>query len=68
MVEGIINAFDHMEFCLVLNLTVSGSFATRYISWLLPFIPGSKYLLLRNLLKDLILDPPGNTIKYTSKF
>ena len=24
MVRGIINAFDHMEFCLVINLTMGG--------------------------------------------
>ena len=24
MVKGIINAFDHMEFCLVINLTIDG--------------------------------------------
>ena len=41
MVKGIINAFDHMEFCLVLNLTMSGrpsvtmppKIATRYVSF-----------------------------------
>ena len=25
MVKGIINAFDHKEFCLVINLTMSGN-------------------------------------------
>ena len=25
MVKGIINAFDHMEFCLVLNLAMGGN-------------------------------------------
>ena len=25
MVKGIINAFDHMEFCLVINLTMVGN-------------------------------------------
>ena len=30
-VKGIINAFDHiMEFCLVINLTVSGSWAVTW--------------------------------------
>ena len=41
MVKGIINAFDHMEFCLVLNLTMGGNqavtwppiIATRYVSF-----------------------------------
>ena len=40
MIKGIINAFDHMEFCLVLNLTMGGKpdvkwppkIATRYVS------------------------------------
>ena len=27
MVKGIINAFDHMEFCLVINLTMDGEWA-----------------------------------------
>ena len=41
MVKGIINAFDHIEFCLVLNLTMGGNWAvtcppiiaTRYVSF-----------------------------------
>ena len=27
MVKGIMNAFDHMEFCLVINLTMGGNWA-----------------------------------------
>ena len=41
MVKGIINAFNHMEFCFVINLTMCGNLAvtwqpmiaTRYISF-----------------------------------
>ena len=41
MVKGIINAFDHMEFCLVIKLTIGGNWAvtqppiiaTRYVSF-----------------------------------
>ena len=41
MVKGIVNAFDHMELCLVINLTMGGDravrwppiIATRYISF-----------------------------------
>ena len=41
MVKGIINAFDHMEFCLVIKLTMGGNqavtqppiFATGYVSF-----------------------------------
>ena len=41
MVKGIINAFDHMEFCLVINLTMGSNqavsrpplCATRYVSF-----------------------------------
>ena len=38
MVKGIINAFDHMQFCLVISLTLSGVtwppiIATRYVSF-----------------------------------
>ena len=59
MVKGIVNAFGHMEFCLVLHvhLTSTSVYAKRAVKWqpiyltgmlvLLPtFIPGSKYLLL----------------------
>ena len=45
MVKGIVNAFNHIEFCLVLNLTATSAggkwaviwppfFATRYVSLL----------------------------------
>ena len=52
MVKGIINAFDHIEICLVIKLTLDGIWAvtwppiiaTRYVSLQLPQIPGSKYL------------------------
>ena len=30
MFKGIINAFDHMEFCLVINLTISGNQAVTW--------------------------------------
>ena len=30
MVKSIINAFDHMEFCLVINLTMGGN---RAVTW-----------------------------------
>ena len=55
MVKGIVNAFDHMGFCLVLNLKTTctdgkwavmwpPNFATKLV--LLPtFTLGSKYLL-----------------------
>ena len=41
MIKGIINAFDHMEFCLVIHLTMDGKWAvtwppminTRYVSF-----------------------------------
>ena len=29
-VKGIINAFDHMEFCLVINLTMGGNQAVTW--------------------------------------
>ena len=58
MAKDIINAFDHMEFSLVINMKMGGNwavtrpsiFATRYVSFsmlvlLLPWIPCSKYLL-----------------------
>ena len=38
MVKGIINAFDHMEFCLVINLTIGGSWA---VTW--PPITATRY-------------------------
>ena len=36
MVKGIVNAFDHMGFCLVLNLTTTrtdGELATNIATW-----------------------------------
>ena len=44
VVKGTINAFDHNEFCLVINLIMGGSgaitwppiIAARYVSFLLP--------------------------------
>ena len=51
MVKGIVNAFDHTEFCLVVNLTTTSAggkwavtwspiFATRYVT----LLPTSCYL------------------------
>ena len=41
MVKGIINAFDHMEFCLVINLTIGGNgavyMATKNATWHIRF-------------------------------
>ena len=56
MVKGIVNAFDHMGFCLVLNLTTTctdGKWSAIGQRFLLPgmlvllptFTPSSKYLL-----------------------
>ena len=60
MVKGIVNAFDHMEFCLVLNLTTTSTggnwavmwhlmwhpfIATRYVSLLPTSAPDNKCLL-----------------------
>ena len=46
MVKGIINAFDHMELCFVINLTKDGNwaitrppiFATGYVSFAATFL------------------------------
>ena len=47
MVKGIVNAFDHMGFCLVLNLTTictdgkwAPNFATKYVSFTTNFNTG----------------------------
>ena len=51
MVKGIVNAFDHMGFCLVLNLTITCTdgkwtnagppdFATKYVSFATDFYFG----------------------------
>ena len=50
MVKGIINAFDHMEFCFVINLTKDGNwaitrppiFATGYVSFATTFLPAKE--------------------------
>ena len=56
MAKGIVNAFDHMGLCLVLNLTTTctdgkwaviwtPNFATKYIGFATNFTLGSKYML-----------------------
>ena len=56
MVKGIINVFDHLEFCLVIQLTMGGNQAVTWppiianrLVLLLPLIPGSKYLLPKEI-------------------
>ena len=56
MVKGIINVFDHIEFCLVITLTMGGNRAVtwppinaiRYVSLAPSLMPGSNYLLPTN--------------------
>ena len=68
MVKGIVNAFDHMGFCLVLNLTTTctdGKWAGIWAPILLPgmlvllptFTLGSKYLLLDKSLFLTLIHP-----------
>ena len=53
MVKGIISAFDHMELCLVINLTKGGNlaitrppiFATGYVSFATAFYTWSQILV-----------------------
>ena len=59
MVKGIINAFDHMEFCLVLNLTME-----IMVSWLLH---GHKFLLLGMLILLLLLIPGSKYLLHTER-
>ena len=42
MVKGIINAFDHMEFCFVIKLTTGGN---RAVSW--PPVIATRYHSIR---------------------
>ena len=74
MVKGIVNAFDHMGFCLVLNLTTTCTdgkwaviwppiFATQYVSFANNFTLGSKYLLPA---KKIISNTDINPIKCLS--
>ena len=46
MVKGIINAFDHMEFCLVIKLTMGGD---RAVTW--PPISANRYFSSATTLK-----------------
>ena len=56
MVKGIINAFDLMEFCLVINLTMAGNqavtwspvIAARYVSFATTvyLLPTEKFQML----------------------
>ena len=53
MVKGIVNAFDHMEFCLVINLTMGGKqavtwppiIAARYVRFATTLNTRCKFLL-----------------------
>ena len=67
MVKGIINAFDRMEFCLVINLTIGGNravkwpriIATRNVSF-------ATTLNSRQLQKKLISNTNTHTNNHTS--
>ena len=47
MVKGIVNAFDHMEFCLVLHLTnmCTSVDVKKAVKWQLILLPGMLVLL-----------------------
>ena len=47
MVKGIINAFDHMEFCFIINLTIGGN---RTVTW--PPITATRYVSLATSLNS----------------
>ena len=77
MIKGIINAFDHMEFCLVINLTttvVGGKGTVLGLQVLLPgmlvlllaFKPSSKYLLpIKKLISNTGRDLNGQNMIFT---
>ena len=75
MVKGIINAFDHLELCLVINLTMCGTgllYSHRYLLLgilvlLLPFIPGSKYLFNASSKKKKIIISDTDFAQKTDK-
>ena len=50
MVKGIINAFDIMEFCLVINLTIGGKRAVTRPPIIATWNVGFKYQVARNKL------------------
>ena len=71
MVKGIVNAFDHMGFCLVLNLITTCTDGKWAVIWppgmlvLLPtFTLGSKYLLPA---EKVTVQPPYNSHPWDSK-
>ena len=48
MVKGIIKAFDHMEFCLVINLRMGGNWAVTG-----PYIIAARYVSFATTLDTL---------------
>ena len=56
MVKGIINAFDHMDFCLVINLTMGDNWA---IAW--PPIVAARYISFATTLNIRYLLPTENS-------
>ena len=73
MVKGIINAFDHMELILVINLTKGGNwaisgppiFATGYVSFAATFL--YQVAITCYLQKMLISNTDGKTVKCKEK-
>ena len=74
MVKGIINAFDHMELCFVINLTKDGNwaitwksiFATGYVSFATTFLyqVASTCSLQKMLISNTVLYMENIDIKY----
>ena len=50
MIKAIVNAFDHMEFCLVLHLTHISVDAKTAVKWQPKLLPGMLILLPAYLL------------------
>ena len=69
MVKGIINAFDHMELCLVINLTKGGNwtilqppiFATGFVSFATTFY--TRYLQKKLISNTVSVDPDNIGLK-----
>ena len=55
MVKGIDNAFDHMDFCLVRNMTTTELYCKRIVLGIQPLLPGPGCSKLTTLLVNVSL-------------
>ena len=64
MAKGFVNAFDHMEFCLVLHLTNTNVDAKRAVKWQPTLLPGMLVLLPTFMLGSKCMLPAKKRVNF----